>query len=154
MNRLHAFGIIACVLFVSACASFVIKPVDYSWPKEERPKISESGTCELKGGYGIVFNALGLFAAERGDSNAARGAELRIIRNAEGYYFVTAPKFKHVYVFESEEGALSLEKKILVNENGLANPAMNQQGTNILLLDGVSRSVISKDGVRPEGGKQ
>ncbi len=80
--------------------------------------------------------------------------KVRLIRSSEGYYFLTGPRFKNVYVFESGEAELSLKTKIEVSKGGLANPALNQRPPNIELVDGDSfRKLLSSDDI-VEGKKK
>lgn len=76
-----------------------------------------------------------MFFEETQDSLSFAGKTIRLIRNNEGYYFMTSNDFKHVYVFSVEKNAFSLQNKILVNETGLSNPAFNQRSPYIELLD-------------------
>ena len=52
---------------------------------------------------------------------------IRVIRNRQGHYFVTAPLFKHVYVFSPGVERLKLSRKILVDADGMKRPAFNQR---------------------------
>ena len=82
------------------------------------------------------------------DSTALRGAKLRLLRSNEGYYFLTGPRFKHVYVFAPGAAALSLNKAILVAEGGLKNPALNQRPPYVELLDGEGfRRLLTNDDI-------
>jgi hypothetical protein len=83
----------------------------------------------------ISFDTKALFLEETEDSLGYAGKTLHLIRNHEGFYFMTAVDFKNVYVFTVEESAFSLENKIQINETGLKNPAFNQRKPFIELLD-------------------
>jgi hypothetical protein len=66
----------------------------------------------------------------------------------KGYYFITASKFKNVYVFGQIEGGLKLTNKILVSQDGLENPAFNQRPPYIQLLNGENPPVsLTKEGI-------
>jgi len=98
-----------------------------------------------------------LFEETKDSVQHVSGIELRVIRDMDGYYYMTAPKFKNVYVFASDEGKLKLEKKILVSETGLASPAFNQDKEGrpfIHLLNGKEKAILlSKDGIQQGGQK-
>jgi hypothetical protein len=71
-----------------------------------------------------------------------------MIRDVKGFYFITASKFKNVYVFEQTEGGLKLNNKILVAPDGLNEPFFNQQVPFIQLVNGQNQSLLlTKDGV-------
>jgi hypothetical protein len=104
--------------------------------------------------YNMIFNVKPLMFEETADSVHVGGVEIRIIRDMDGYYFVTAPKFKSVYVFASDEGKLKLANKILISEKGIASPAFNQRSPHIQLLNGKEKPVLlSKDGIQQGGQK-
>ncbi len=69
------------------------------------------------------------------DSTALIGKKVRILRNDEGYYFMTAQGFKNVYVFSPDVNGLSKESIIMVSETGLRNPALNLRPPYVELLD-------------------
>jgi hypothetical protein len=62
-----------------------------------------------------------------------------------------------VYVFGQIDGALKLEKKILVSDKGLEAPALNQKTPYIHLINENKETdvpvVLTKDGIM-EGGKK
>jgi hypothetical protein len=76
---------------------------------------------------------------------------LRLLRNEEGYYFMTGPKFKHVYVFEPGASELVLQSKILVSEAGLKTPALNQRSPHVEVVDGKWKRLLSIDSIVEEG---
>ncbi|HTX19510.1 MAG TPA: hypothetical protein VMG34_12720 [Bacteroidota bacterium] len=141
-------GAIAC-----GCSSLTLSPVEYQWPVESVLRVDEKGSVE-EPRYNMVFNVKPLLFEETADSTHVSGVQLRVIRDMSGYYFITAPKFKNVYVFASDEGKLKLEKKILINEKGLASPALNQAPPFIHLLNGKEKPIVlSKDGIQQGGQK-
>jgi hypothetical protein len=143
--KLKNILVCACLAIGSAgCATLTLAPVDYSWPLESVLKVSDSGTVE-ESRYNIVINVKPLFFEETKDSTRVSGMTLRLIRDGKGYYYITAPKFKNVYVFESKESALKLERKIPVSEKGLASPAMNQRPPYIELLNGKDKPIMLND---------
>jgi hypothetical protein len=71
-----------------------------------------------------------------------------MIRDMKGYYFITASQFKNVYVFEQTEGGLKLKNRILVAQNGLSEPALNQRVPFIQVVNGKNPAVLlTEDGV-------
>ena len=64
-----------------------------------------------------------------------------------GYYFITANKFKNVYVFKADDGELVLENKILISESGMETPAMNQRKPFVELIDGDKTYNLTRDGI-------
>lgn len=148
----------AAVPILSGCAGLTLTPVDYSWPLESVLKVSDKGTIE-ESRYNIVINVKPLLFEEIQDSTHVGGVTLRLIRDSKGYYYITAPKFKNVYVFASAESALKLERKIPVSEKGLTSPAMNQRPPYIELLNGKDKPILlNNNGVQlvssPKGGAQ
>ncbi len=135
------FGLIA----LSGCSSLRIDNVDFGWPVESVVSVSDGNMIE-EGRYIVSCSVSKIAEEEFQDSTALRGQKLRLIRSAEGYYFLTGPKFKNVYVFQSGTGELSLESKIEVSKNGLRNPALNQRPPYVELLDGDSfRRLLTSD---------
>jgi hypothetical protein len=134
----------------SSCASLSLQWVDYSWPVESVLKVSQHNTIE-EGRYAITIRITYLAAEEFQDSTALIGTSLRLIRSEEGYYFVTGPKFKNVYVFTPGASELNLKSKIHVSETGLKSPALNQRTPYIELLDGKTmKQLLTSDNVVEE----
>ena len=136
----------AAALLMASCASLTLDRVDFGWPVESVLAVSSSNMIEdvrngVKAGVG------GLALAEFQDSTALRGAKLRLLRSAEGYYFITGPRFKNVYVFSPGASALTIYSAIPVTESGLRDPALNQRPPYVELLDGDSfrRLLTSND---------
>jgi hypothetical protein len=102
----------------------------------------------------MTFNVKPLLFDETADSVHVSGIELRIIRDASGYYYITAPKFKNVYVFASDEGRLKLATKILISEAGIAAPAFNQRPPYIQLLNGKEKPLLLSRGGIQQGGQK
>ncbi len=141
------------VIIFAGCSSLVLKPGDFAWPIESVIKVDSKGFI-TDDRYNFSVNVRELIFAETQDSANVSKVTLRLIRDTRGFYFVTASKFKNVYVFEQIDGGLKLATKILVAQNGLNNPALNQRAPNIQLLDGNSAPILlSKDGIA-EGVKK
>ena len=153
---MKTFLVLSCFILsaiAGGCASLTLSPVQYQWPIESVLKVNEKGLVE-EARYNMVFNVKPLLFEETADSIHVSGIELRVIRDMSGYYFMTAPKFKNVYVFASDEGKLKLAAKIMVSEKGLTSPALNQRAPHIQLLNGKDKPILlSKDGIQQGGQK-
>jgi len=153
MKTLFVLSCVILPVIAFGCASLTLAPVHYQWPVESVLTVDGKGNVE-EARYNIEFNVKPLLFEETADSVHVSGVELRIIRDMDGYYFMTAPKFKNVYVFVSDEGKLKLEKKILISETGIASPAFNQRPPYIQLLNGREKSMLlSKSGIQQGGQK-
>jgi hypothetical protein len=132
-------------LMLPACSSLTLTNVDFGWPVESSLTVNSANRVEdIR--YALAFSVGPLAVAEFEDSTALKGATLRIIRNHEGYYFVTGHRFKHVYVFAPREGTLVQQAALAVSANGLKAPAFNLRPPLIELLDeGVSKFLSSSD---------
>jgi hypothetical protein len=153
---MKTFLVLSCFILSAlacGCASLTLSPVHYGWPVESVLTVDAKGSVE-EARYNMIFNVKPLMFEETADSVHVGGVEIRIIRDMDGYYFVTAPKFKSVYVFASDEGKLKLANKILISEKGIASPAFNQRSPHIQLLNGKEKPVLlSKDGIQQGGQK-
>jgi len=120
------------MLAFSGCASVTIKPVDYSWSFESVITTDAAGI--VKGDpRTISFDAGELFRAETNTQGTPADKTVRIIRDEDGYYFVTSPGFRNVYIFESAAGKLTLKKKVLIAEEGMEQPYFNRRDEGIEL---------------------
>ena len=93
------------------------------------------------------IDARGIFYEEFNDSSAYKNKEVRVLRNMNGYYFITSDKFKNVYVFEADDGALVLENKIFISESGIENPALNQRKPFVELIYGDKSINLTSEGI-------
>jgi len=134
MNYFKIFLTIVVATLLSSCSSLTLTPAEFSWPLESVLKIDNNGFVK-EDRNSISFDTKALFLEETEDSLGYAGKTLHLIRNNEGFYFMTAVDFKNVYVFTVEENAFSLENKIQINETGLKDPAFNQRKPFIELLD-------------------
>jgi hypothetical protein len=142
--------IIIVSLFIGACSStLVLEPADFSWPLESVIKVNDDGVL-IEKRYSFSFDTKGLFYKEAGDSLAYLDRELRIIRDVTGYYFMTAQSFKNVYIFSDEEKKMTLHKEILIDENGIKNPAFNQRKPYIEFIDGEKIIRLTNEGIKNE----
>jgi len=141
------------MMLVAGCSSLLLKPADFAWPIEDELKVDSHGMVHEER-YTFSFNVKPLFYEELKDSVNISNHTIRIIRNVDGYYFITAPKFKNVYVFGQAEGGLSLEKAIPVSTTGLTSPAFNQRSPYVELLNGNEKPMmLTKDGIKQEEKK-
>lgn len=140
--------IVILLLFTSAgCSSLLLEPADFSWPIESVLKLSDEGFVK-EDRHSLSFNAKNLFLEETKDSLSYVGKEIRIIRDINGYYFITSDNFKNVYIFTNSKGALKLDSKILVSETGIIKPAFNQRQPFIELINGDTKLLLSNEGIK------
>lgn len=146
MKKIKIIVLSLSLLFIYNCSSLTLKPVSYAWPIESVLNVKPDGTVEDPR-YAIKFNALQIFAAEYEKAVDIDGAQVRIIRGNNGYYFVTSQGFKNVYIFSSGDGELNLENTIKVSDFGMESPAMNQRIPNIEVLDGNNKILLNHQGI-------
>jgi hypothetical protein len=139
---------LAASLAMPGCA-LTLKPVDYSWSYESVLNAGPDGVVKGEPKT-IAFNAQELFREETGQPGPVEGKTVRIIRNDAGYYFITSPGFKHVYIFEGAEGKLSLKNKVLIDEKGMEKPFFNRRDRGIELVANDKVYLLNKDGIVPE----
>jgi len=138
--------LILTVIILTACSSLKLSPAEFNWPIESVQKIDNDGFV-IEDRYSFSFNTKALFLEEMQDSMAYKGKDLRIIRNKDGYYFITTKGFKNVYIFQPSEASLELKEKVLVSENGLNNPFFNQRNPYIELVDGDYKIYLTSEGI-------
>ncbi len=89
------------LLFITAaCSVLTLQPANFSWPIESVLPVDDNGKV-TEDRYSIEVNTVGLFFEEFQDSLSYKGKEVRMIRDNQGFYFLTASNFKNVYVFQS-----------------------------------------------------
>ena len=137
---------LASALFLLSCASLTVSNVDYAWPVEAPVTVSHTNSITIER-YGLTCNLSKVAEKEFQDSTALAGAQVRILRNNEGYYFLTGPRFKHVYVFRAATSELIAEHIFDITTTGLQNPALNQRPPYIELVDtgGIHKLLTSSD---------
>jgi hypothetical protein len=140
----------AACLMVAGCMRMTIEPVDYSWRIESVLAVETDGT--VKGApKTLSFNAAGLYGLETGAVPMEGKPVIRVIRNPPGYYFMTAPSFRNVYVFSPGIDRLSLYSRIAIDEAGLKQPAFNQRAPYIQLIDGKRSWMLTEKGIAGDG---
>ncbi len=133
----------------TACSVLTLTPANFAWPIESVLKVNDEGEVSEER-YSFSFDAKGIYYEEFQDSLAYLDRELRIIRDVQGYYFITGVKFKNVYVFRAYDGAMVLNNKILISESGVQNPVFNQRSPHIELIDSDKKLKLTHQGI--EGG--
>ena len=142
--------LVLSALLIAGCSSLMLKPADFSWPIEDELKVDSRGVIQ-ENRYSLALNVKPLLYAETKDSVNLSDRMINIIRDARGFYFLTGPQFKNVYVFRQADGGLKLEKKIAVSKTGLSSPAFNQRVPYIELLNGNDKPImLTKDGIQSE----
>ncbi|MDZ7660207.1 hypothetical protein [Fodinibius sp.] len=127
-------SVVAAVLLTGCKQSMVISEVDYSQSIESVLQPDENGTVEdIK--HGLTFNIKPIQYAETQDTSSVTTKQVRYIRGQEGYYYITAPSYKNVYVMAPEKGKLVLKETLKVSDEGIEKPAFNQRMTHIQLLN-------------------
>ena len=132
--KLINFPLFLLLIIAAACSTLKLQQADFAWPVESVLFVNDDGMV-TEDRYSISFDARGLFFEEFQDSSVFKGKKIRIIRDVNGFYFITAEKFKNVYVFKMDYGAMILDNKISVSETGVTNPALNQRPPYIVLID-------------------
>ena len=138
MIRLSTFFktlLLVCVSVIMGCSqTLVISDVDYSQPIESVLETNQEGIVnDVRSG--LTFNVLPLQYEETQDTSSVTTKEVRMIRDKHGYYYITSPGYKNVYVLAPEKGTLKLKNKILIKEDGISKPAFNQRSPYVQLLN-------------------
>jgi hypothetical protein len=153
-SKFSIFIFVAVLLFTSACKTFEVKNVNYAHQVESVLIPTESGEV-TDNRYGISFNILPFQFEEMQDSLSVQVEEVRLIRNQNGFYFITANGFNNVYVMEPINSGLRLKEKITVSENGLIKPAFNMRTPFVQLIDTETSNIyrLNEKGIKKEGDK-
>jgi hypothetical protein len=146
--------VLMAAIAMFGCSSLTLQNVDFAWPVESVLTVGRNGDISDPQ-RGLSVNLTPLSQAELQDSAALRGTKVRVIRSAEGLYFLTSARFKNVYVFSPGEKELSLKKAIEVSPQGLREPALNQRPPYVELLDPslTKPTLLSSSGVVEGGAK-
>lgn len=134
IQKVAALGLLFALIVTGCKQSMVISKVDYSQSIESVLSPDENGVVKDVQ-HGLTFNILPLQYAETQDTSSVTTNEVRYIRGQEGYYYITAPNYKNVYVMAPEKSKLKLKKKLNISETGIAQPALNQRSTFIQLVN-------------------
>ncbi len=137
-------------LALTACSPLALKPADFSWPVESVLEVNKDGFVK-EDRHALFFNTQNMFLAETEDSSAYLNKEVRIIRDAKGYYYITSDNFKNVYVFNVNDGELRLDNKIQISDTtGISKPAFNQRPPYVELVEGGNQHLLTNDGIQNE----
>jgi len=134
IRKIAAMGLLFALIVTGCKQSMVISKVDYSQSIESVLTPDENGVVKDVQ-HGLTFNILPLQYAETQDTSSVTTNEVRYIRGKEGFYYITAPNYKNVYVMAPEKSKLKLKKKLSISETGIAQPALNQRSTFIQLVN-------------------
>lgn len=133
-QKMWSILVLAALTFIGCKQSMMIQQVDYSQSIESVLTPDEDGmVTDAK--HGLSFNIKPIQYSETQDTSAVTTSEIRYIRGEKGYYYVTAPNYRNVYVMQPGEGTLELKKKLNISENGIKNPALNQRGNHVQLVN-------------------
>lgn len=136
---------LAVAILLTGCGqSLTISDVNYGQSLEAVLEPDEDGDV-TDARNGIEFNVKPLQFEETEDTSSVTTEEIRMIRGSEGFYFITAPGYKNVYVMAPEANELKLENKIEISEDGLGSPAFNQRDSHIQLVDQETDETYSLD---------
>ena len=138
-------------IITAACSVLTLQPANFSWPLESVLPVDDNGNIS-EDRYSLEVNTIGMFFEEFQDSLSYKSKEVRMIRDNQGFYFLTSTNFKNVYVFKADEGKLVQENKIFISEFGLQTPAFNQRDPYIELVDGTNKMNLTHKGI--EGGSK
>ena len=134
IQKIAAIGLLFALIVTGCKQSMVISKVDYSQSIESVLTPDENGVVKDVQ-HGLTFNILPLQYAETQDTSSVTTNQVRYIRGKEGFYYITAPNYKNVYVMTPEKSKLKLKKKLSISETGIAQPALNQRTTFIQLVN-------------------
>ncbi len=136
---------IAASIALPGCGT-TIQGVRYAWPVESVLTVGDNNMVE-DGRHALTFSVAAIAQEELADSTSLRGKEIRLLRNDEGYYFLTGKKFKNVYVLSPGTGKLSVKSQIEVAPRGLGDPALNQRLPYVELLDGKTTMRLTENDI-------
>ena len=140
------FLLFLLLVFAAACSTLKLEQADFAWPVESVISVDENGKVS-DDRYSISFDTKNLFFEETKDSSAYEGKKIRMLHDINGYYFITAEKFKNVYVFQMDNGSMVLHNKIFISETGIVDPALNQRAPYIELIDGGKSLYLTNNGI-------
>jgi hypothetical protein len=144
--KLIIFLLFLLLVIATACSTLELQQADFAWPVESVIAVDENGKVSDER-YSMSFDTKNLFFEETEDSSAYENKRLRILRDINGYYFITAEMFKNVYVFQMDNGAMVLHNKIFVSESGIKDPALNQRAPYIELIHSGKSLYLTNSGI-------
>jgi predicted transcriptional regulator len=147
MRPFHLIIIALMTFVLSSCTSLVLKPADFAWPIESVLKVEKDGKIS-DSRYSFSINVNELLKNEYAALPENEEVSLRVIRDVNGYYFITAKGFRFIYVFEESSGALSLKNKINIpGIDSFTNPIFNQRSPYIQFVEQEENYMLNSDGV-------
>ena len=152
---LVSIGFLVSIMLVG-CSSLQLQPADFSWAAEEIIEVGSKGMVDAKR-YSVAVTVTPLLAKEFAtDTMAAKNTnEVRLIRDKAGFYYLTAKKFKNVYVLVQSEGALAVNNTLVISaEKQMDDPKFDQKDSYIELWNGKEKFQLTKGGAQPVGGKK
>ena len=156
LQRFIPIILLASIMMLgTACKTFVVKDVNYSQQIESVLIPDDEGNVtDVR--HGITFNVTPFQKKEFGTLDSTQIREVRMIRNSEGFYFITANQFKNVYVMEPGDGSLKLKKKIKVSEQGISQPAFNMRNGSVQLVKIETNEIVSlsENGIQENNKKE
>jgi len=144
--KLFIFYPFLLLVIATACSTLKLQQADFAWPVESVIAVDENGKVSDER-YSMSFDTKSLFFEETEDSSAFENKRLRILRDINGFYFITAEMFKNVYVFQMDNGAMVLRNKIFVSESGIKDPALNQRAPYIELINSGESLYLTNSGI-------
>jgi hypothetical protein len=142
---LGTLAFVAASVVLTACGT-TIDGVRYAWPVESVLTVGNNNLVE-DGRHALTFSVAAIAEKEFADSTSLRGKEIRLLRDTEGFYFLTGKKFKNVYVLRPGTGTLRVCSQIEVAPRGLEDPALNQRLPYIEMVDGKMVVRLNKDDI-------
>ncbi|RNC86129.1 MAG: hypothetical protein ED557_00925 [Balneola sp.] len=133
--------LVGMLMFQACSKSMVVQDVNYAQKIESVLIPNDEGLVQdIR--HGISYSILPFQLEEFQDTTQILVSEIRMIRNHQGYYFITADGFKNVYVMEPRRNELKLKRKIEVSEFGLQSPAFNWRAPSVQLLSTNNEAVL------------
>jgi hypothetical protein len=147
MKKKPSLIIIFFSLILFSCSSLKIENVKYGWGGEYFANPDENGLINIPKSS-MQFSVLPILNAEK-LSDKPKDFKFRIIRDEEGYFYITANKFIYVWIFKSGEASLVLHDKIKIFDGkALDDPKFNEHKPNIkLFLNDGKEFLLNKDGI-------
>ncbi len=147
MKKIQILLVFGLILLSFGCQTIKLEPANYEWPIENAVQVQKDFTISIPR-YSLTMNLKKIFENEiLITDNQPNVQEVRVIRNYEGLYFLTANKFKNVYILQEDLNKMEVYSIIEITKNGIVNPVFNQRGSYVeLLIDNEKIVKLSKEG--------
>ena len=130
-RSIQIVSVLIFAFLLSACgSSLIIENVDFSQPLESVLS-PDTDNVVVDQRYALRFDLTEVLNRE----GVLSVSEIRLLRDRAGFYYLTAPGFGSVYQFIPEVNSLKLLNRIEIPGTALQEPALNQRGTHIELVD-------------------